>query len=344
MAGVRIAVIGATGAVGKVFLSLLEERSFPASSIRLCGSQRSWGKRLSINGEEIVVEKATPELLADTDIAFIAANSEVSREIAPMAVENGALVIDKSAAFRMDLSVPLVIPEVNGDDLEDHRGIISSPNCSTTPLAMALNPLNDANKVRRVVVDTYQSVSGAGAAAMAELEAQTGDVLAGDATRPQALPHQIAFNILPQVERFTENGYTTEEMKMVDETRKILHEPTLAVSATCVRVPVIVGHSEAVHVEFTDPLGADEVRSILYDAPGFKVVDDPASDAYPMAVDAEGKDEVFVGRIRQDESHQNGVAMWLVCDNLRKGAALNSIQIAEEVLSRELLTRVARRT
>ena len=344
MAGVRIAVIGATGAVGKVFLGLLEERSFPASSIRLCGSERSWGKRLAVNGEQIVVEEATPELFGDTDIVFISATSEVSRTVAPTAAERGALVVDKSAAFRMDPSVPLVIPEVNGDDLKDHQGIIASPNCSTTPLAMALRPLNDVNKVRRVVVDTYQSVSGAGAAAMAELESQTGDLLAGEAASPAALPHQIAFNALPQVERFTDNGYTTEEMKMVDETRKIIHEPKLAVSATCVRVPVMVGHSEAVHVEFTNPIGADEVRSVLSDAPGLKVVDDPAANAYPMAIDAQGKDEVFVGRVRNDESHPNGIAMWLVCDNLRKGAALNSIQIAEEVLSRELLTRATRRT
>lgn len=345
MVGVKIAVIGATGAVGKIFLDLLKQRNFPISTIRLCASERSWGQKLYVDGNEITVEQPTPDLLENTDIVFIAANSSVSLELAPRAVEYGALVIDKSSAFRMDPSVPLVVPEINGDDIEDHCGIIASPNCSTTPLVMALKPLNDVNKVLRVVVDTYQSVSGAGAAAMAELESQTNEVLIDKATTPHILPHQIAFNVLPHVERFTNNGYTTEEMKMVNETRKIIHEPDLAISATCVRVPVMVGHSEAVHIEFANPFSPDEVRDILSNTSGFKVIDDPTTNAYPTPIDAEGKDEVFAGRIRQDESHPNSISMWLVCDNLRKGAALNSIQIAEEVLDRELLTQqTARRT
>ncbi len=337
MDGPRIAVIGATGAVGKVFLQLLEERRFPAGSIRLCASERSWGKVLTVNGAQLTVEQATPQLLREVDIAFIAASSDVSREMAPLAVEQGCLVVDKSSAFRMDPDVPLVVPEVNADDIDGHSGIIAVPNCSTTPLVMALRPLNEISPVQRVVVDTYQSVSGSGAAAMAELRTQTGRVLAGEAAEPDAYPHQIAFNVLPHIEPFLESGYTREEEKMVNETRKILHLPELAVSATCVRVPVMVGHSEAVHVEFEHPVTAADVRESLSRAPGLRVLDDPASNVYPMPIDAEGADEVFVGRIRQDRSHPRGVAMWLVSDNLRKGAALNALQIAEELLTRELI-------
>lgn len=337
MDGYRIAVIGATGAAGRVLLGIIEERSFPVSSVRLCASERSWGKIITVNGGDVVVEEPTRELLRDVDFLFIAASSGVSRELSPMAVDEGALVIDKSSAFRMDPDVPLVIPEVNGDDMESHHGIIAAPNCSTTPLAMVLKPLNGANNVRRVTVATYQSVSGAGAVAMDELRTQSGQVLAGDQPEPIALPHQIAFNVVPQVESFLDNGYTTEEMKMVAETRKILHEPELAVSATCVRVPVMVSHSEAVHIEFEEAITPDEVRETLAGAPGLKVMDAPESSVYPMPVDAEGRDEVFVGRIRQDQSHPRGVVMWIVTDNLRKGAALNAVQIAEEVLSRELM-------
>jgi aspartate-semialdehyde dehydrogenase len=333
----RIAVIGATGAVGKVFLRLLGERGFPASSIRLCASHRSWGKRLSVNGRELVVEEATPRLLGESDIVFISASGQVSRELAPMAVQQGALVIDDSSEFRMDPEVPLVVPEVNAGDLDHHRGIVSIPNCSTTPLVLALKPLNDINRIMRVVVDTYQSVSGTGAAAMEELRSQSANVLSGRPGELRVYPHQIAFNVLPHIEPFLENGYTREEMKMVHETRKILHEPELAVSATCVRVPVMVGHSEAVHVEFAEPFAPADVREVLSRAPGVRVVDDPASNVYPMPIDAEGRDEVLVGRVRRDESHPRGIAMWLSCDNLRKGAALNAIQIAEEVLSRDLI-------
>ena len=337
MDGCRIAVIGATGAVGRVFLSILEERGFPATSIRLCASRRSIGKTLSVNGQLLTVEEATPELLSEVDIAFIAATGDVSRELAPTAVERGALVIDDSSAFRMEPDVPLVVPEVNAEDLEHHRGIVAIPNCSTTPLVMVLKPLHDLNPVIRVIVATYQSVSGTGAAAVEELRAQTGQVLEGGDVAPEVYPHQIAFNALPHIEPFTEGGYTREEMKMVEETRKILHAPQIAVSATCVRVPVMVSHSEAVHVEFAHPISPVEVREVLSELPGVSVLDDPQSNVYPTPVEAAGKDEVFVGRIRQDISHRNGIAMWIVCDNLRKGAALNAIQIAEEVLSRDLL-------
>ncbi len=343
MDGCRIAVIGATGAVGRVFLDILQERKFPYSSLRLCASRRSVGKKLIVGGNEHLIEEATPELLGEVDIAFISASGEVSRALAPVAVEQGALVIDDSAAFRMQAEVPLVVPEVNADDLEQHHGIVSIPNCSTTPLVMVLKPLIEHTPVRRVVADTYQSVSGTGSAAMEELRVQSGDVLEGRATEPSTYPHQIAFNALPHIEPFTPNGYTREEMKMLEETRKILHEPDLAVSATCVRVPVMVSHSEAVHVEFSEPVDASAVRDILEAAPGITVVDDPEASVYPMPINAAGEDEVFVGRIRQDISHPNGIAMWIVSDNLRKGAALNALQIAEEVLSRELLPTPVRR-
>ncbi len=343
MDGLTIAVIGATGAVGRVFLRIVEERRFPVASVRLCASERSWGKTIPVNGHTVTVEEATPELLGEVDIVFIAAGGDVSRELAPMAVERGAIVIDKSAAFRMDPDVPLVVPEVNADDLEDNRGIISSPNCSTTPLVMALKALDDVNPVTRVIADTYQSVSGTGAAAVAELRTQSGQALSGGAIEPEQYPHQIAFNVLPHIERFLDNGYTTEEMKMVHETRKIMHRPELAVSATCVRVPVMVGHSEAVHVEFERPMVPSEVAEILSGSPGIQLLDDPHANVYPLPIDAEGRDPVFVGRVRRDESRPGGIVMWLVSDNLRKGAALNAIQIAEELVSRELLPARGRR-
>ena len=339
----KIAVVGATGAVGSVFLDILEQREFPISEVRLCASSRSVGKRLRVKGQEIEVEAVTPELLSEVDIVFISASGDVSREVAPLAVRQGAVVIDDSSAFRMDPDVPLVVPEVNADDLRGHKGIIAIPNCSTTPLVMALKPLNDVNPVRRVIADTYQSVSGTGAAAVEELRTQTASELDGAHAEPSVYPHRIAFNALPHIEPFKENGYTNEEMKMLNETRKILHEPDLAVSATCVRVPVMVGHSEAVHVEFAEPMGAGEVREILSGFPGIRVVDDPLRNVYPMPIDAEGVDEVLVGRIRQDVSHPNGVAMWLASDNLRKGAALNALQIAEEVMAKGLLLEPGRK-
>ena len=333
----KVAVIGATGAVGQVFLRMLEERNFPTSSVRLCASRRSIGKKLSVNGEELTVEVVTPRLLGEVDFVFISATGDVSREIAPMAVEQGALVIDDSSAFRMEPDVPLVVPEVNGDDIAKHKGIISIPNCSTTPLVMVLKPLLEVNPVRRVIADTYQSVTGTGAAAKEELMTQSRQVLEGEETQPAVYPHQIAFNALPQVESFTENGYTTEEMKMRNETRKILHAPDMAVSATCVRVPVQISHSEAVHIEFARPISPGEVREILSGFPGIRVLDEPHAGVYPMPIDAAGRDQVFVGRIRQDISHPNGIVMWIVSDNLRKGAALNALQIAEEVMTRELM-------
>ena len=334
----KIAIIGATGAVGQVFIDIIEERNFPASDIRLCASERSVGKRLKVRGEELEVELATADLLGEVDFAFIAASTAVSRELAPLAAERGAVAIDDSSAFRMEPNVPLVVPEVNGDDLDDHRGIVAIPNCTTTPLVMALKPLHAQNAVRRVVAATYQSVTGTGAAAAQELRDQSRAVLDGETVSTEVYPHRIAFSVLPHVEPFWDNGYTNEEMKMQNETRKILHAPDIKVSATCVRVPVVVSHSEAVNIEFDAPISPAEVREILADAPGVRVLDEPKSNVYPMPIQAEGGDDVLVGRIRSDLALENGIAMWLSCDNLRKGAALNSIQIAEEMMNRDLLS------
>ena len=333
----KIALIGATGAVGQVFLQILEERNFPASTIRLCASPRSFGKEITVRGEKLIVEEATEQLMSEVDFVFISASGSISRQMAPVAAKQGAIVIDKSSAFRMDPNVPLVVPELNPEDLDDHHGIIASPNCPTTPMVMALKPLHESNAVRRVVAASYQSVTGTGAAASEELIAQSRQVLDGREASHDVYPHQIAFNVLPQVEEFLENGYTTEEMKMQNETRKIMHAPDLRVSATCVRVPVVVSHCEAVNVEFADPISPGEVTEILANAPGVAVVDEPQSGVYPMPIQAEGQDDVFAGRIRTDLSLDNGIAMWLSCDNLRKGAALNAIQIAEEMLERGLL-------
>ena len=332
-----IAIVGATGAVGQVFLDILERRDFPLKSVRLCASERSVGKKLKLRGEEIAVELATQELLREVDFAFIAASTAVSRELAPLAAQNGAIAIDDSSAFRMNDEVPLVVPEVNGDDLDYHKGIVAIPNCTTTPLVMALKPLHDQNAVRRVIAATYQSVTGTGAAAAQELRDQSGDILAGKEASAEVYPHQIAFSVLPHVEPFWDNGYTNEEMKMQNETRKIMRAPDIRVSSTCVRVPVVVSHSEAVNVEFSDAISPGEAREILAGAPGIRVVDEPQSNVYPTPIEAEGQDDVFVGRIRKDLALDNGIAMWLSCDNLRKGAALNSIQIAEEILERDLL-------
>ena len=333
----NIVVVGATGAVGQVALKLFEERMFPCGLIRLCASERSAGKRLQVQGKELVVEATTPESFKDMDIAFISVSADVSRQLIPFAVEAGTVVIDDSSAFRMDPTVPLVVPEVNADDLEAHQGIISIPNCSTTPLVMALNPLHQENPIKRVVVDTYQSVSGTGVLAIEELNRQSQEVLDQKPSQSRVYPHQIAFNVLPHVESFQVNGYTAEEMKMLNETRKIMHAPELNVSATCARVPVYISHSEAVHVEFTESMEPDEVRIILEKSPGVKVLDDPNENVYPMPWSISGTDDVYVGRIRRDISCPNGMVMWLVSDNLRKGAALNALQIAEELLKRNLV-------
>ncbi len=333
----NVAVVGATGVVGLAFLKIAAERAFPIKELKLLATERSAGKRIPFGEGEIAVEATTPDSFKGADFVFISASGAASREYAPMARDAGAIVIDDSSVWRQDPDVPLVAPEVNAADVEQHKGILAIPNCSTTPLVLCLWPLHKLSRVTRVIADTYQSVSGTGTAAVAELDTQARDWAAGRATAATVYPHEIAFNLLPQIDSFMESGYTNEEWKMMAETRKIMHEPELPLSATCVRVPVFVGHSLAVHVEFERPMSAKDVRDALRDAPGVVVQDDPAASLYPMPQTAAGKDPVYVGRIRQDMSNPNGVAMWISSDNIRKGAALNAIQIAEEMVSRGLV-------
>ncbi len=337
MRDLTIAVVGATGAVGTEFLRIVEQRYTGLPNIRLLASSRSAGKRLAVGERELVVEETTEGSFAGVDIAFISVSTEVSRRLGPLAVAAGAVVIDDSSAFRMEEGVPLVVPEVNGDDIEWHQGIISIPNCSTTPLVMVAHPLHRANPIVRIIADTYQSVSGAGGAAMLELKEQSRNLLDGRPGESGTLPDQTAFNVVPRIDRFLPDGYTVEEQKVRQETRKIMHSPDMRVSATCVRVPVYVSHSAALHIEFQRPMSPEEARELLRAMPGVQVLDDPEQGAYPMPRDVAGTDDVFVGRIRRDASHPNGLALWVVADNLRKGAALNSIQIAEEVVSRGCL-------
>jgi aspartate-semialdehyde dehydrogenase len=333
----NVAVVGATGLVGQEFLKIAMQRNFPFKGIRLLASSRSAGRRLTVGEWELEVEETTTKSFSGVDLAFFSATTEVSKQLIPAAVKSGAVVIDDSAAWRMEPDVPLVVPEVNADDLKAHKGITAIPNCPTTPLVQALWPLHTVNPVKRVIVDTYQSVSGAGAQALQELTDQTRAVLDGNSTSAHVFPHQIAFNLLPHVDVFLGSGYTKEEWKIINETKKIMHEPDLAVSATAVRVAVYVGHSEAVHVEFARPITPEEVQTILRDAPGVTVQDEPSVNLYPTPCAVAGKDDTFVGRIRQDASHPLGIAFWLVSDNLRKGAALNAIQIAEELVARNLV-------
>jgi aspartate-semialdehyde dehydrogenase len=330
-----VAIVGATGLVGQEFIKTLEQRNFPMSSIQLFASERSEGKKLLVGGEEVKVKEATAEAFRGIDIALFSAGAEISRHLSPIAAKSGATVVDNSSAFRMASSVPLVVPEVNPEDIKWHQGIIANPNCSTIQMVVALYPLHKVNPIKRIIVDTYQAVSGTGVAAVEELTSQVRQVLNGQQTIPHIYPHQIAFNVLPEIDVFWDNGYTREEWKMVEETKKIMHADEIAVSSTCVRVPVFTGHSEAVHIELTRPMVPDEVERILVEAPGVKILDDPAISLYPQPWSAAGTDEVFVGRIRRDASHPNGLAMWIVADNLRKGAALNAVQIAEEMIKRD---------
>jgi len=338
MRGYRVAIVGATGLVGQEFIKVLEQRNFPMDSIQLLASDRSAGRKLFVNHQEIEVKETVSESFKEVDIALFSAGAEISRHFSPIAARSGAVVVDNSSAFRMVSTVPLVVPEVNPEDIKRHKGIIANPNCSTIQMVVALYPLHKVNPIKRIIVDTYQAVSGVGGqAALDELTTQARQVLDGQTTVPHVFPHQIVFNVLPEIDVFLDNAYTKEEWKMVEETRKIMHADTIAISATCVRVPVFTGHSEAVNVEFSRPMSSDEARRILAQAPGVKVLDDPAVSLYPQPWSAAGTDEVFVGRIRQDASHPNGLIMWVVADNLRKGAALNTIQIAEEMIKREWL-------
>jgi len=335
MKGYKVAIVGATGLVGQEFIKVLEQRNFPMDSISLFASDRSAGKRMFITHQEIEVEETVPESFQGIDIALFSAGAEVSRHFSPIAARSGTVVIDNSSAFRTTPTVPLVVPEVNPEDIKWHKGIIANPNCSTIQMVVALYPLHKVNPIKRIIVDTYQAVSGTGTAAVEELTTQAQQVINGKTTIPHVYPHQIAFNVLPEIDVFLDNVYTKEEWKLVEETRKIMHADDIAISATCVRVPVFTGHSEAVHVEFSHPMSPDEARRILTQAPGVKVLDDPVISLYPQPWSATGTDEVFVGRIRRDVSHPYGLVMWIVADNLRKGAALNAVQIAEEMVKRE---------
>ena len=333
----NVAVVGATGLVGQEFLKIAAQRNFPIKGLRLLASHRSAGKRITVGEWDAEVEEATSKSFSQIDIAFFSATTEVSKTLIPAAVKSGAVAIDDSSAWRMEPEVPLVVPEVNAADLEGHKGIVSIPNCPTTPLVQVLWPVHVVNPIKRVIVSTYQSVSGAGASAITELNDQTRQVIAGESTNAHVFPHQIAFNLLPQVDVFLGSGYTKEEWKIINETRKIMHEPDLPITATCVRVPVYTGHSESVNVEFSKPITPEEFSDIIHDAPGVTVQDEPSVNLYPTPWSVAGRDDTYVGRIRGDDSVDNGIAFWLVSDNLRKGAALNAIQIAEEMIKRELV-------
>ncbi len=335
MKGYKVAIVGATGLVGQEFIKTLEQRNFPVDSISLLASDRSAGKKLFVGNREVEVKETVHESFNGMDIALFSAGAEISRYFSPIATKSGVVVIDNSSAFRMMPKVPLVVPEVNPEDIEWHQGIIANPNCSTIQLVVVLYPLHQVNPIKRIIVDTYQAVSGTGSAAVDELTTQVRQVLNGRNTIPHVYPHQIAFNVLPEIDVFWDNGYTKEEWKLVEEARKIMHADDIAISATCVRVPVFTGHSEAVHVEFSHPMSAEEAERILAEAPGVKILDDPAISLYPQPWSVVGTDEVFVGRIRRDASHPNGLVIWVVADNLRKGAALNAVQIAEEMVKRD---------
>jgi aspartate-semialdehyde dehydrogenase len=343
--GFNVAIVGATGLVGGEFLRILEQRKFPINTLRLYASDRSAGKKLSFMSQELEVEETKEKSFNGVDIALFSAGADISDRFSPIAARAGAVVIDNSSAFRMDPQVPLVVPEVNPKDIHAHNGIIANPNCSTIQMVVALNPLHQISPIKRILVSTYQAVSGTGSNAMDELRQQTAQIMAneGEQITSHVYPHQIAFNALPFVEAFIDNDYTTEEWKMVQETRKILHDEDMPISATCVRVPVYIGHGEAVNVEFGQPMSSKQAREILSTAPGVKVLDNPQKDLYPLPIQSVGTDDVFVGRIRQDASHPNGLVMWVVADNLRKGAALNAVQIAEVVVNKEVLSPSMRR-
>jgi aspartate-semialdehyde dehydrogenase len=338
--GLHVAVVGATGAVGQQMIQTLINRSFPYKKLTLLSSARSAGKKVIVDGKEYIVEEAKPESFEGVDIALFSAGGSVSKELAPEAVKRGAIVVDNTSAFRMDANTPLVVPEVNEKDLFNHNGIIANPNCSTIQMVVALEPVRQKFGLKKVLVSTYQAVSGAGAVAVEELNEQTNSIINNESFEPKILPvkgdknhYQIAFNAIPQIDKFQENGFTFEEMKMINETKKIMHLPELHVAATCVRLPVAVGHSESVYFEIEkDGVSASEMKSLLQDAPGVVLQDDPENQLYPMPANCVGLNDVFVGRIRKDLDQENGFHMWVVSDNLLKGAAWNSVQIAESLI------------
>jgi aspartate-semialdehyde dehydrogenase len=332
----NVAVVGATGAVGEEMRLVLEEREFPVEKLSLFASARSAGKEYKYKEKKVVVQELKDDSFGGIDIALFSGGDKVSKHFAPIAVQQGTIVIDNGKYFRMDTEVPLVVPEVNPDDLKWHKGLIANPNCSTIQMVVALKPIYDEAGIERVVVATYQSVSGTGKEAIAELKNQAASIASGKEFEIKAYPYQIAYNALPHIGSFKENGYTSEEMKMLDETRKILGDDNIRVAATTVRVPVYRAHSEVVHIETKKKISAQRTREILSTFPGIKVIDNPERLEYPLPLFSEGKDEVFVGRIREDISTENGLVMWIVSDNLRKGAALNAVQIAEKIIEREL--------
>ena len=341
---INIAVVGATGAAGGTAVKLLLERNHPADKITLMASERSAGRKIPYGDTELTVIAAKPEAFDGIDVALFAAGGLVSRHLAHKAVERGVFVIDKGSIFRMDPTIPLVVPEVNGDDIDWHPGIVSTPNCTSTPLVMVLDALRELSPITAVTVATYQSVTGTGVAANEELIEQSRTVLAGGTAKPDVYPHEIAFNVIPHVDDFLEDGYTKEEQKMLKESRKILHDDDLRISATCVRVPVEISHSESVQIEFESSVSVENAKRALANYDGVEVVDDPSRNEYPMPLSAAGRDEVLVGRIRKDIAHENGIALWLACDNLRKGAALNALQIMDEALRRNAFKPAAQRT
>lgn len=334
----NIAIVGATGAVGEQLREVLEDRQFPVGELRLLASERSAGQFLAFQGKQVRVDLLREDSFKDIDIGLFSAGGKVSAQFAPAAVMAGAVVVDNTACFRMEPDIPLVVPEVNASEIARYknRGIVANPNCSTIQMVVALKPIHDAARLKRVVVSTYQSVSGAGRMAMEELSQQVASLFNGRELKKEKFPHQIAFNCIPHIDVFMENGYTKEEWKMIQETRKILGEPSLPVTATTVRVPVFLSHSESVNVETVVKLTAAETKRILREAPGIIVADEPEKNVYPTPVEAAGKDATYVGRIREDESVANGLNLWVVSDNLRKGAALNAVQIAE-ILIRDYL-------
>jgi len=327
-----VAVVGATGAVGNEMIATLEQRNFPIRKLRLFASERSIGKTLKYRGQDIPVEGLTETCFKGIDIALFSAGAERSKVWAPIAAKSGCIVVDNSSQWRMDPAVPLVVPEVNPHDLSWHKGIVANPNCSTIQMVVALKPIHDAARIKRVVVTTFQAVSGTGKKAMDELMQQTTELLNFRPATCAVYPHQIAFNVLPHIDKFLENGYTKEEMKMVNETMKIMGDVSIRLTATTVRVPVFRGHSESVNIETQKKLTVADVRMLLAKAPGITVFDAPEKNVYPTPLDCDGRDDVYVGRIREDESIENGINIWVVSDNLRKGAALNAVQIAEVLI------------
>jgi len=338
MKAFNVAVVGATGAVGNEMVKILEERNFPVAKLLLLASERSLGKSMEYKGQSLPVEVLKEDSFTDVRIGLFSAGGSVSEKYAPLAARAGCVVVDNTSAFRMAPDIPLVVPEVNPEAIAQYkqRGIIANPNCSTVQMVVALKPIHDAVRIKRIVVSTYQAVSGTGKKAIEELSNQTRALLGMREPAVKVYPHRIAFNCLPQIDVFLDNGYTKEEMKMVNETKKIMKDDSIAVTATTVRVPVFYAHSESINIETEKKITAAEVRELLEKAPGVKIVDDPRNLVYPLAIDAVGRDETFVGRIREDESITNGINMWVVSDNLRKGAALNAVQIAE-ILVRDYL-------